>query len=246
MVMFVTPAPGAKPKAKPARKPAVKQPAAGPKFKRGECYMPPTAGMRFRDAWERLETRAANGAEEAARQRRAAIAVKPQRTVALMADDANEKVRRVRVMDAVERAFRDNHITDMDYRLARCVERDVHRTLQSGGGRFVLYADASAAEGSAYALMPRSPSAGARALASHTNAIDALARCEAAIGPGPAYAVLRAWAGEGFSLYELDKRWRKRRGWALGQVQGALAAMAAAQIYEREKWSIDVLAQAAA
>lgn len=200
--------------------------------------------FRFRDALARIDERERRRLEEGRRNRAAKLAVASRDTVTLMADDANEKVRRVRVMDAIERAFRKDHITEEQYRLARCLELDVARLgAQGGGGRFVLYRDATAEDGAAFALMPSAPRG--RAATAHLDALDALARVEAAIGPGPAYAVLRAWAGEGFALYELDARWRRRRGWALAMVQFALSRMADAQVYEREKWRIDVLAEAA-
>jgi hypothetical protein len=67
-----------------------------------------------------------------------------------------------------------------------------------------------------------------------------------AVGEGPMYAVLRQWAVEGMAFYEIEKRWRKKRGWALAIVECALSRIADSQLYEREKWKIDVLAAAQA
>lgn len=215
----------------------------------GGSYMPPTPGMLFRDALDRINTLERNRLAEGRRRRAAAIAVKPLATVTLMADDANEKVRRVRVMDAVERAFRKQLIDDDGYRIARCIEADVLALLPpSGGMKLERLRDCGAARadgGEHFVLMPRAPGGAARApQCRRVDALCRLARAAEALPRGPAWDVLRAWAGEGISLYELDTRWNRRKGWALMAVQLALSLLAEAQIYEREKWKIDVLAEA--
>ena len=218
--------------------------------------------FRFRDTWQRVETLDANRREEARRQRAARIAIKPVSTIALMADDANSKVRRVRVLDPVERAFRNDDISEEHYRLARCLEQDLLALLPPSGGLKLerlreggrCWRARDARDGEAFVLMPKAPGISTRApQARRDDALFNLQRAADAIAAdpvtgakhaGPAYAVLRAWAGEGVALYELDARWRRRRGWALSMVQFALGRMADAQVYEREKWRIDVLAAA--
>lgn len=213
----------------------------------GGSYMPPTPGMVFRDAWERIETRESNHRAEARRRRASAMAVKPIATVTLMADDANEKVRRVRVMDGVERAFRKGLVDEEGYRIARCIEADVLALLPpSGGMKLERMRDCGASRadgGEHFVLMPRPPSAKSAHIG-REDALWRLRRAAEALPDGPAWSVLRVWAGEGASLYEIDARWRRRKGWALMVVQLALSLLAEAQIYEREKWKIDVLAAA--
>ena len=196
----------------------------------------------------RSAPRAVNIAAARAR-RAAAVAIAPDAAVVeLMADDANAKVRRVRVLDPVERAFRVGKLSEEEYRLARCVESDVLALLPPGGGlRLERLRDDGrswrASDG--FVLMPRAPGVSTRApQARRDDALDALARAERAIGPGPAYAVLRAFCGDGLALYEIERRWRRKRGWALAMVRFALDRMSAAQVYERRKWAIDVLAAA--
>lgn len=219
------------------------------RMRAGRSYEPPTPGMLFRDAFHRIEALETNKREEARRRRAAAMAVKPIAIVELMADDANEKVRRRRVMDGVERAFRKGEIDDDGYRIARCIEADVLALAPPGCGmRFERLRDSGAlraAGGEAFALMPRPPAgSGSAPHYRRDAALGALRRCADALPKGPAWALLWAWAGEGVSLHELDARWRRRKGWALAMVQISLAILNEAQIYERRKWRIDVLAAA--
>jgi hypothetical protein len=209
---------------------------------------PPTPGMVFRDALERIEALERRKRDEARARRAAAVAVAPQATVALMADDANCKVRRLRVVDPVERAFRDEQIDENAYRLARCLEADLNAlTPRSGGLRLERLHDCGHSrreDGVYFVLMPSGPRSVAAPQGARDDALDRLRMVAEALPSGPCYPVLCAWAGEAQSLYRLDARWRRRRGWALRMVQFGLSIMSEAKLYERAKWRVSVLAEA--
>lgn len=148
--------------------------------------------------------------------------------VALMADDANEKVRRVRVADPIERAFRAGQVSDDEYRVARCLEADF-RTLWPSGGAMRL---------------DRVDGGGMRRTRAQDHALQHLHDAARARGVAWRWALIQAWAGEGRALYELDGAWRRARGWAGRAIGDALAAIDRAHVYELRKAEVIVWAEA--
>lgn len=174
------------------------------------------------------------------------------RTIELMADDANEKVRRTRVLDGVERAFRRGFLREHDdlYRVARCLEQDFLALLPPSGGLRLERLRRGMSE--SFALMPGGAGMSTRApQARREDALDRLRLAELAAGRN--LEMLRAWIVEDLTLRAIATRFHvdnakigKRLLDALKQVNlGARPVRGRRRPpYERRKWQIDVLAEA--
>ncbi|WP_135210381.1 hypothetical protein [Vitreimonas flagellata] len=203
--------------------------------------------------------------DQARAKRAGAIAVKPAkvvaleqplapRTIELMADDANEKVRRTRVLDGCERAFRRGFLRGQDdlYRVARCIEQDFLALLPPSGGLRLERLRRGMSE--CFALMPSGGGVSTRApQARREDALDRLRSAEAAAGARDV-GMLRAWLVEDLTLRAIATRFRidnsnvsKVLLKALERVnEGAWNARRRRRepAYEQRKWQVDVLAEA--
>lgn len=153
----------------------------------------------------------------------------------VMADDANEKVRRVLRIDPVERAFRSGSIDDDQYRVARCIERDWLALLPAGGSSLTRAGDG-------FCSLPAGTGFAARGQIRRDDALDRLKSAKRAIGQGPAWSILQAWAFEGHTFHTIDRAARRANGWALAETQRSLTALLKDGPYEARRWNVTVWA----
>lgn len=126
----------------------------------------------------------------------------------------NDQIRRVLREDALERLFRGYDIEDDHYRVARLLQEDISNAGKlGGGGALVRCGDA---------FVP-APVGGPRK--TNDRALEArqrVRRAQEAVGADLMFAILLEFLEQNFSLRELDKRWKQRKGTARGSIGEAL------------------------
>lgn len=157
-----------------------------------------------------------------------------ERTIEVLAADANEKVRRVVALDAVSRGYYGRHawLSADEFRIARCLQDDWAVVSSGGSGGLVRV------NGDEWAYMPGGGGAN-RFRHAKDDAMERLKRagerCEAT-----EWRLLRLWAGQGFEVSDLAASERVRKERVRTAILGGLRSILKGRVYELRRWSVSV------